>query len=117
MHTNSRDVGKLFENKAEAYLKSKDYVILDKNFHCRYGEIDLIAISPDQTIVFVEVKSRHSCSYGSAVEAVTAHKCEKIRKTSRFYIYQKKLGWNRKYRYDVIVFQNEHMNHIMNAFY
>ncbi len=97
-------------------MQTKGYVILEKNYRCRYGEIDLIVQSPDKTIVFVEVKSRRSYSYGYASEAVTLNKREKIRKTSLFYIHEKHLDWNQMYRYDVITFQNEIMDHIENAF-
>lgn len=117
VYVNSKAIGNSYEIQAAHYLISKGYNILDHNYRCRYGEIDLIAKAPDQTIVFIEVKSRRSLTYGNAIEAVTPDKCNKIRKTSKFYIHEKKTGWNQMYRYDVIVFQNNHMEHIINAFY
>ena len=103
--------------KAGEFLQAKGYEILERNYHCRYGEIDLIARSPEEYIVFIEVKARSTKRYGGGAEAITQSKCQKIKKASKHYIYEKHLGWNRNYRYDVIVFQNEHADHIVNAFY
>lgn len=117
MDTHTKSIGNAYEIRAASYLQSKGYFILEKNYRCRYGEIDLIVQSPDKTIVFVEVKSRRSYSYGCAAEAITSDKREKIRKTSLFYIHERKLDWDQMYRYDVITFQNDILNHIENAFF
>ncbi len=116
MFTNTTDIGQLYEKKAADYLKSKGYSILDMNYRCRYGEIDIIAKASDHTIVFVEVKSRSNTRFGTSYDALSHSKCQKIRKTSNYYIFDKKLDWNRSYRYDVIVFQSGHVEHIINAF-
>lgn len=114
---NRRQTGNIYESKAEAYLCDCGYVILERNYYCRYGEIDLIAKSPDGCVVFVEVKSRSNKRFGSASEALTRTKCEKIKRTSKAYIYEKKLNWDVDYRYDVITFQNDQLEHIVHAFY
>lgn len=114
---NRRKTGNIYESKAESYLSACGYVILERNYYCRYGEIDLIVKSPDGCIVFVEVKSRSNKHFGNAVEALTRTKCEKIKRTSKVYIYEKKLDWNLPYRYDVITFQNDQLEHIIHAFY
>ena len=98
------------------YLIGEGYHILETNYRCPYGEIDLIAQAPDQTIVFIEVKGRNSRKFGYALEAVTSSKCHKIRKTSRFYISEKRYDIQQGFRYDVIVFQNNQLEHIKNAF-
>ena len=116
MFTNTRSIGLEYESKAETYLLSKGYQILEKNYRCRFGEIDIIAKAKDQTIVFVEVKARSNAKYGTSYEALTPAKCQKIRKTSNFYILDKKLNWNQSYRYDVIVFQEGRLEHIVDAF-
>ena len=96
------------------YLKANGYEILETKYRCPYGEIDIIAKESDQTIVFVEVKARSSTSYGHALEAVTPLKCQRIRKTSMFYIHKKQYTQNQMYRYDVIAFQNNRIQHIRN---
>ena len=98
------------------YLKGQGYLIFDTNYRCPYGEIDLICQDTDGTIVFVEVKARSNQRFGHASESLTALKCQKIRKTSQFYIVEKRFCSQQAFRYDVIVFQNNQMEHIVNAF-
>lgn len=114
---NRRQIGTLYEKKAAEYLIEKGYKILEYNYYCHYGEIDLIAKSPDDFIVFIEVKARKNRHYGNALEALSPAKCEKIRRTSKYYIYEKQLPWDSNYRYDVIAFQEDVLEHIPNAFF
>ena len=72
------------EDLAAAYLRKKNYRILQQNFRSRTGEIDIVAISQN-TLVFVEVKSRWSVEYGSPLEAVTPKKLKKIIKTAQYF--------------------------------
>ena len=51
------NIGKIGENKACEYLKNKGYRIIDRNYREKFGEIDIIAVSRDLTLVFVEVKT------------------------------------------------------------
>lgn len=78
---NTRQLGQQGEALAEAYLKRKHYRILGKNYHCRFGEIDLIC-QKDDIIVFVEVKLRRNNHFSDAWEAVTAAKQGRIRATA-----------------------------------
>lgn len=80
-----QDLGRFGEEKAADYLISKGYAIRDRNFRCRFGEIDIIA-EKDGTIVFVEVKLRKNDRYGSAAEFVNTSKQRKIRCTAEFYL-------------------------------
>lgn len=91
--------------------------MLERNYHSRYGEIDLIARDCDGTIVFIEVKGRANSHFGYGAEAVTSAKCQKIRRTAQQYIYEKGLHWDGNFRYDVIVIENRKMEHMVNAFY
>lgn len=93
-------IGKNGESLAEAYLKLIGYEILEKNFSCFRGEIDLIALDKKQ-IIFIEIKSRHSKKYGLASEAVTAEKLKHIYKTAEYYLVTKKLK-NIDVRFDVV---------------
>jgi len=51
------NIGKIGENKAREYLKNKGYRIIDRNYREKFGEIDIIAVSRDLTLVFIEVKT------------------------------------------------------------
>lgn len=77
-------IGKIGEDMAVALLMNKGYRILDRNFHCRYGEIDIIALT-QRTVVFIEVKTRTSTTFGSPVESITRHKLKAIASTAYVY--------------------------------
>ncbi len=70
---------------ASDFLKKLGYKIITKNFHSRFGEVDIIA-SRGRTIVFVEVKLRYNNSFGTPLESITRSKLEKIKKTALFYL-------------------------------
>lgn len=84
-------LGKRGEEEAVKLLKKKGYKIIKTNFKARYGEIDIIAIEPksekkqDSTLVFAEVKTRSSKSYGSPLEAITYWKVKSLIRTAQFY--------------------------------
>lgn len=81
------------------YLKSQGLKLVNKNFNCRYGEIDLIMLD-NKVLVFVEVRFRKNTHYGGGLESVTAVKQQKLRKTAELYLQQ-----NRQYknaRFDVV---------------
>ena len=71
-----QEFGKEGEDVAAQYLKEKGYKILDRNFACKRGEIDIVAFK-DEQIIFVEIKSRTSTKYGLPSEAVTKEKKKK----------------------------------------
>ena len=77
--------GKMGEALACKYLEAKGYEILEVNFHSRFGEVDIIA-KKEKCIMFVEVKTRKSVSYGNPSEFVTPKKMEKIIKTAMIYL-------------------------------
>ena len=108
------DLGKIGENAACDYLKSLKYIIIARNFHSRFGEIDLIA-RQHQRIIFIEVKTRKSEKYRTASEAVNYSKLAKITKTAHIYLKQKKLI-DVEYRFDVVevIGADLKINHIQN---
>lgn len=73
------------ESKAAAYLETLGYHILERNYRCRAGEIDLVARTGD-TLVFVEVKTRCSLQCGWPAESVTLAKQHHIRRTALWYV-------------------------------
>ncbi len=73
------------ESQAERFLTHKGYHVLTRNYHSRYGEIDLI-LCDDRFLVFAEVKLRRNAKFGTPAEAVTHQKQEKIRITALTYL-------------------------------
>lgn len=109
--------GKIGEDLAEKYLVEKDYYILARNYHSRFGEIDIIA-SDGKSLVFVEVKTRTQNQFGTAMEAITKGKIDKMIKTSQFYLSQRNLH-GQSYRFDAIevIIKSEDkpiINHLLN---
>ena len=84
-------LGNFGENEVEKYLKWNGYKILERNYHCRFGEVDIIAIE-DKCLVFVEVKTRISGKYGNPVNAVNGMKLQHMKKTALCYINYKRMG-------------------------
>ena len=82
----TKQIGKMGENLTCQYLQSKGYKIIDRNFHYRYGEIDIIA-KRNNELIFVEVKTRTNCNFGKPAEAVNNIKKKHIYKTAKYYIY------------------------------
>lgn len=77
--------GKIGEDYAAALLESKGFVVIERNYHSRWGEIDIIA-RDDSYILFVEVKTRAEGSDSHPLEAVTRSKQKKIIKTALQYL-------------------------------
>lgn len=75
------------EALAAEYLRKKRYKILAVGYHCRFGEIDLIAQNR-KNLVFVEVKLRKSSTFASAMEYVDRRKQDRIRITASMYLSQ-----------------------------
>ncbi|HET7099176.1 MAG TPA: YraN family protein [Patescibacteria group bacterium] len=78
------NLGPTAETYASDFLVKNGYKVIDRNFHSRFGEIDIIALK-DGYLVFVEVKARFSLKYGLPEEAVTPTKLFKIKKTGEYY--------------------------------
>ncbi len=71
------EVGILGERVAASYLRSNGYEILETNYRCPYGEIDIVA-RKDDTLVFVEVRTKTTTLYGSPEESITRTKMEHL---------------------------------------
>ena len=110
-------IGKNGEQLAVKYLIKNNYKILETNFECRQGEIDIIA-KDKQELVFIEVKTRTNNLYGQPSEAVDLTKQNHIKKVIAYYLYKNKLE-NSFIRIDVIeikINQNKkYINHIKEA--
>ena len=86
-----QEIGKLGEDIAVNFLKQKGYKILDRNFECRQGELDIIALDKKE-IVFIEVKTRTSNKYGTPSEAVNKIKQKHILQSIKYYLYIRNLS-------------------------
>ena len=112
---NTHEKGKLSERAAGAYLEQKGYRIIQYNYRCKIGEIDLIAEDGD-TIVFCEVKYRSSERYGTPLEAVGSVKQRKILRCAQYFLMEHGVR-DRRCRFDVIGVSPDRISHIENAFY
>jgi putative endonuclease len=83
--TYQKKIGNRGEGIAAEFLLRKGYQILEKNFLSRFGEIDLVAKDSD-AIVFVEVKTRRSQTFGDPEESVTPAKLERIQKAGLMWL-------------------------------
>ena len=79
-----QSLGKFGEKLAADYLSKRGYRILERNFKARYGEIDIIC-TKDNTLIFVEVKTRIGEKYGKPEESVTPKKLREIVKAAQYY--------------------------------
>lgn len=79
-----RDTGILGEKLAKDFLKKRGYRILETNYRCPGGEIDIVAKHKD-SLVFIEVRTKTSLEFGSPEESITPTKRERMRATAAYY--------------------------------
>lgn len=99
--TDRKSLGRKGEDIACKALKKDRYKIIEKNYRCRQGEIDIIAEDKGKVICFVEVKAKSSMDFGLPEEAVTRRKQNKIQAAAFSYIQSKGLK-SRAMRFDVV---------------
>jgi putative endonuclease len=111
-------LGKQGEEVAERYLMKKGYKLVERNYRCAAGEVDLIVLDR-RVIVFVEVKTRSGDRFGSPLEAVELRKQRKMIRAAQLFLSQKGLH-QRDARFDVVGISWPHgkpiVEHIENAF-
>ena len=100
MAMQKKELGKKGEEVALRYLKKKGYRIIEQNYVCKMGEMDIIAKEKD-TLVFIEVKTRRSMDFGPPQLAVTPFKQRQMSKVALCFLKEKKLE-NVKARFDVV---------------
>lgn len=93
--------GKQAESRACDFLQAKGLKLIEKNFRSNLGEIDLI-MKEDNTLVFVEVRSRKASAYGVSCETIDRNKKRKIIKTANVYLKKEKLCEKIDCRFDII---------------
>lgn len=112
---NKRQVGNEYETKTIQYMKKQGMVILDRNYRCHQGEVDIIA-REDRYLLFVEVKYRKDLQKGYPAEAVTPAKQKRIYQVARYYLYEHHMPEETPVRFDVAAILGEEMQYIRNAF-
>ena len=112
---NTRRRGSEYESRAAEFLKEKGYEILEKNYRCKFGEIDIVA-REKAVLVFVEVKHRKNSDAGNPLEAVGYKKIRRISMTAAYYMMMHHISTDRPVRFDVIGYLGEEPTHIKDAF-
>lgn len=82
-----QEIGKEGEDIAVRYLEKRNYLIIERNFRCKQGEIDIIALDKEE-LVFVEVKTRTNFNFGKPGEAVNNIKKKHMTKAIEYYLYK-----------------------------
>jgi len=96
------EIGALGEQLAVDHLTSLGLRVLTRNWRCRYGELDVIAVDVTaRTVVFVEVKTRTSDQFGGVEQAVTPDKVRRLRRLAGLWLASQGHSWSRV-RIDVI---------------
>ena len=119
MSDERNQLGAVGESHAEHYLRKKGYEIVEKNYRCRFGEIDLIA-KHKEYLVFVEVKTRKNGSKINPLISLTKKKQKKILQLGQYYLVTNKISRDQP-RFDVITVLEgvegcNKVEHIINAF-
>ena len=95
-----RATGRQGEDLAAEFLKKSGYRVLERNYSCKLGEIDIIA-RDGETLVFIEVKARRSSAFGPAVDALTLAKQKRLYRLALYYLQRKKIK-DQPMRFDVV---------------
>jgi putative endonuclease len=113
-----KEIGQRGEEMAVSFLKGLNYQILERNYRCKLGEVDIIARDND-TLVFIEVRTRSSLAFGLPQESINRRKRHQISKVALEFILRKKMK-NTPARFDVIAISlepgKEKVDHIRDAF-
>jgi len=107
----NKKLGQIGEQTAAEFLQGRGYKVIEKNFHTRYGEIDLVCRYKKQ-LVFVEVKTRSSRLFGYPEEAITPAKLQKISQAAELYLEKKNLSV--RWRIEVVAILINHRQQSLN---
>jgi putative endonuclease len=113
-------LGRWGEKRSEKFLKRKGLKTLTRNFSCKTGEIDLVMVDSDGTLVFVEVKTRANEGFSPSESAVTKAKKTRMLRAVRYFLATNNIE-NRPFRFDVVTIVlgekgPEQIRHYENAF-
>lgn len=112
---NKRAIGNKYESVAREYLTKNCYSIIESNFSCKIGEIDIIAKN-EEYLCFIEVKYRDKDSLAKGFYAVDKKKQRKIYNVAKYYMLVKNIKNDTACRFDVVSIDGEEITLIRNAF-
>lgn len=112
---NKRETGSHYESRVAAFLETQGFEILERNYRCRFGEIDLIARDGAE-LVFIEVKYRSSDRAGTALEAITEKKAAQVRRVASIYLFQKQYSEQTPVRFDAAGIDGKRITYRKNVF-
>ena len=112
---NTREIGMAHEQRVADWMRQHGFIVLEQNFRCSFGEIDLIA-KKDGYLIFVEVKYRSNEQFGAPCEAIDWRKRQRISNAAVFYL--KRCGHSMGYpcRFDVAEVSLHNIHVVENAF-
>ena len=110
---NTRQQGSKWEQAAESFLQKRGLKTVTRNFHGRFGEIDLIMLD-GTTLVFVEVRYRANANYGTGADSVTRVKQGRIVHAAKRFLQREKRYAIRPCRFDVVSIGREEGRTVMN---
>jgi putative endonuclease len=106
--------GRAGEERAAVFLRAKGYEIIERNFHSRWGEVDIIALDKD-TIVFTEVKMWSNFGIEELAYAITERKQRRIIETAKYFLESHRKYKSMVVRFDVIFIGGD-ITHLVSAF-
>jgi len=96
-----KNLGRWGEKCCEKFLKAKGLKTLTRNFSCKTGEIDLVMVASDGTIVFVEVRTKSDETFEPPESSITSAKKNRLFRTARYFLATNNIE-NRPFRFDVV---------------
>ncbi|CAG7623401.1 YraN family protein [Paenibacillus allorhizosphaerae] len=109
-HLTKKQLGALGESSAANYLQQHGLKVLERNWRCRSGEIDLVA-ADGELLVFVEVRTRSSSGFGTPAESIDFRKQRQVIETAQVYLMHKK-EYERQIRFDVVSVMADPMGNV-----
>lgn len=97
------------EQAAIQYLLKKGLKLVTTNYHCKFGEIDII-MQEDKKLIFVEVRQKHKTRFGNAASTITPRKQKNIHLTAQCYLHQYQITHKASCRFDVIAIDGDWQN-------
>ena len=120
MATPRMRLGRWGEDLAGRFLQDAGFQILETNYRCPRGEVDIVAQDMDE-VVFVEVRTRRGAEFGTPEESVTSTKAQRLIATAEHYIQQRSDGGEISWRIDLVSIhldrsgRLEEINHLRHA--
>ncbi|HEY1026404.1 MAG TPA: YraN family protein [Pseudomonas sp.] len=112
------DLGRAAEQAARQHLERNGLRLIEQNWRCRLGELDLVMLDGD-TVVFVEVRARRHSAWGGALESIDARKRGKLIKAAELFLQQQSRWARHPCRFDVVAISTgaaTHLDWIKSAF-